>query len=184
MYNQTLALLVSFIAMVLIASAYFVKNKNAYLAFQALGIVGLILSYFFLENYFAMVGLTLALGRTLVYFAYEKKDKLAPITVPIVVTFLTVCSYCIINLGILKTAKLWDILFIVGCTCYAFAFRIRNMKTLRFFMLIPTAVSLSYNIVAQSAIFACLSYVFELCANIVSIVKYHVIQPKKQKESI
>ena len=40
MYNETWALIVSFIAMVLIAASYFVKNKNAYLVFQASGIVG------------------------------------------------------------------------------------------------------------------------------------------------
>ncbi len=184
MYNETLALIVSFFAMVLIAASYFVRNKNAYLVFQASGIVGLILSYLFLEKFFATVGLTIGLGRTLVYFAYEKKDKLAPLVVPIIVSFLTISSYCIIDLGILKEANAWDILLLVGYVCYAFAFRIRDMKTLRIFMLVPTVLSLSYNIIVQAAFFTCLAYVFELGANIVSYVKYHVIQPKKQKENI
>ena len=182
MYNETLALIVSFIAMILIAASYFVKNKNAYLILQASGIVGLILSYVFTEKYFAMVGLSIGLVRTLVYFAYEKKDKLAPLAVPFAVSFCTACSYCIINLGILKDGNIWDVLLLVSYVCYAFAFRIRDMKYLRYFMLLPTSFALTYNIAVQAAIFTILSYVFELGANLVSIIKFYVIQPRKQKE--
>lgn len=184
MYNETLALIVSFFAMVFIAASYFAKNKNIYLVFQATGIVGLILSYLFMEKFFATLGLTIGLGRTLIYFDYERKDKLAPIAVPIVVSFLTICSYCIIDLGILKEGNIWDILLLVGYICYAFAFRIRNMKYLRYFMLIPTVLSLVYNIAVQAAIFTCLAYMFELGANLASIVKYYMIPAiKKQKEN-
>ena len=181
MYNETLALIVSFFAMVLIAMSYFVKNKNAYLVFQATGIVGLILSYVFTEKYFAVVGLTIGLARTLIYFAYEKKDKLAPVLVPIVVSFCTAGSYCIINLGILKDSNIWDILLLVGYVCYAFAFRIRNMKRLRYFMLIPTSFSLVYNIAVHAAIFTICAYVFELGANLVSIFKFYIIPSIKSK---
>ena len=184
MYNETLALIVSFFAMVLIAMSYFVKNKNAYLVFQASGIVGLILSYVFTEKYFAVVGLTIGLVRTLVYFAYEKKDKIAPLFVPLIVSFFTACSYCIINLGILKDGNIWDILLLVGYVCYAFAFRIRDMKKLRYFMLIPTGFALVYNIAVHAAIFTVCAYIFELCANLVSIFKFYVLPKKKSKENI
>jgi hypothetical protein len=181
MYNETLALIVSFIAMVLIAASYFVKDKNAYLIFQASGIVGLILSYLFMEKFFATVGLTIGLCRTLIYFAYEKKDKAAPLIVPITVSFLTLCGYCIIDLGIHKNANLWDILLLVGYVCYAFAFRIRDLKKLRFFMLIPTTLSLTYNIAVQAAFFTCLAYVFELGADILSIFKYYVFNKRSEQ---
>ena len=179
MDNETWSLIVSFIAMVLIAASYFVKNKNAYLVFQASGIVGLILSYVFTAKYFAMVGLTIGLARTLIYFAYEKKDKLAPLFVPIAVSFLTACSYCIINLGILKDGNIWDILLLMGYVCYAFAFRIRDMKHLRYFMLIPTSFALVYNFAVRAAIFTICAYCFELGANVVSIFKFYILPKKK-----
>ena len=158
------------------------KNKNAYLVFQATGIVGLILSYLFSEEYFATVGLSIGLARTLIYFAYEKKDKLAPVTVPIAVSFCTACSYCIINLGILKDGNIWDILLLVGYVCYAFAFRIRDMKHLRYFMLIPTGFALTYNFAVSAPLFTICAYMFELGANLVSIFKFYILPLKKQKE--
>ena len=46
MDRQDWALLFSFVAMLLIAVSYFVKNKSGFLLFQSLGIFCLMISYF------------------------------------------------------------------------------------------------------------------------------------------
>ncbi|MBE7068431.1 MAG: hypothetical protein E7381_03920, partial [Clostridiales bacterium] len=49
------------------------------MSFQSAGIVFLTVSYLFNEAFFAMLGLLLALTRTLVYYSYERKEKVVPL---------------------------------------------------------------------------------------------------------
>ena len=48
-------------------------------------------------------------------------------------------------------------------------------------MVIPTVLSLLFNALSGAAIFATLTYVFELSANVISILKYHVIKVEQKK---
>lgn len=182
--NETLAFIVSFIAMVLIAASYFFKKKEKYLLFQLLGIVFLMLSYFFTGEYFAMIGLGIAIMRTLVFFLYEKKEKIAPISLAFLFSALSVLAYFIVNFGILRTAKPADIIYLLALFGYAFVFRIRNIKTVRFAVLIPTTLSIVYNVAIEAVPFVIISYAFELGANIVSIFKYHVFHKKNKTQGV
>lgn len=182
MDNPILATIASFLAMVMVVLAYFVKKKSVYLTFQASCIVFLIFSYFFSLQFFAMIGLTIGLCRTLVFFVYEKYNKRAPIWLSFLLGGMTVASYFIVNLGILHTAKPLDILCLVALVMYAFIFRIRNLKIVRFTMLVPTVLSILYNALTFAPIFSCCTYIFELVANVISILKYHVFGEKKRAE--
>ena len=70
MPNDKIALGVSFVAMALIVSSYFYRKKVYFLLFQALGTVFLVLSYLFSAEYFAMIGLSVGLCRTVTYFMF------------------------------------------------------------------------------------------------------------------
>lgn len=181
MENEVLSFIASFIAMAFVVSAYLVKNKMLYLACQALCIVFLIISYFFAVNFFGMIGLATGLARSLTFFLYEKQDKTAPIAWSFFFSFLTIASYLIVNLGILHDAKPVDILCVVGLIMYAFIFRIRSLKIVRFTMLLPTVLSILYNVLIEAAIFATLTYVFELAVNLVSITRFHILPLFKDK---
>ena len=174
MENQALATIASFIAMAFVITSYFLKNKSLYLLFQALCITFLGISYFFSVQFFAMVGLGIALFRALSFFVYEKHDKVAPLSISFFFSGLSVASYFIINLGVLGLANPLDILCLGALVLYAFIFRIRDLKKIRFFMIAPTVLSLLFNALSGAAIFATLTYVFELTANLISIYKYHV----------
>ena len=175
MENRTLALLVSFVAMVLVIASYFTRKKERFLLFQSLCIVFIIASYFFTVQFFAMVGLAVGLLRALVYYAYEKRERLAPLWVPILLTLLTLASYFTVNFAILKTSDPLDVICLVALVAYVFIFRVRNLKLVRFLMLLPVSLSLLFNLLTNAALFTTLTYVFELSANLVSIFKYHVI---------
>ena len=182
MENKTLALIAGFFAMAFVVTSYFVRKKSLYLFFQALCIVFLIISYFFNVQFFAMIGLAVGLFRSLTFFAFEKKEKNAPLYWSFIFSLLTLASYFIVNFGILKTSQPLDILCLISLCTYAFIFRIRNLKIVRFTMLFPTFLAILFNVLTEAAIFVTLSYVFELCANIVSIFKYHVFNKKENKE--
>ena len=187
MRNETLALLASFAAMSLVVASYFVKKKSYYLLLQILGILLLVVSYFFSLQFFAMIGLTIGLLRTLTFFLYEKKEKASPIYWSFFFSAVTISAYFILNYVILKKSQPLDVLCLLSLVMYAFIFRIRNLKIVRFTMLIPLFLSALFNFLTHAAIFATLSYSFEFCANVVSIIKYHIFRAKetnkKQNES-
>ena len=174
MYNYMLSLICGFFAMVFVMIAYFVRKKELYLVFQALCITCLIASYFFNVQYFAMIGLAIGLIRALVFYAYEKQNKNAPIWIAYVISFATAISYYIVNFIVLKQAQAWDVLCMLASIMYSFIFRIRNLKVVRFTMLIPTTLNIAFNIGTHATLFVTLSYVFELCADLVSIYRYHI----------
>ncbi|MBQ8308470.1 MAG: YgjV family protein [Clostridia bacterium] len=182
MDNPILATIASFIALVFVVISYFVKNKSLYLLFQALCIVFLVVSYFFTVQFFAMIGLAIGLVRALVFFAYEKKDKDAPLWVAFTLSAATLTSYFVVNFWILKTAQPLDVLCLVALVMYAFIFRIRNLKIVRFTMLIPTILSILFNTLTHAALFASLTYVFELTADVVSIFRYHILPVHKEEK--
>jgi hypothetical protein len=182
MQNPTLALIASFLSMAFIVVAYFVRKKVYYLLLQLLCIIFLVISYFFTAQFFAMIGLAVGLFRTVTFFIYEQKEKRAPIIWSFIFSVLTIASYFIVNLWILKTAQLLDLLCLVALVMYAFIFRIRNLKIVRYTMLLPTVLSILFNVLTFAPIFATLTYVIELTANVVSIFKYHVFGKKREEE--
>ncbi|MBQ8295012.1 MAG: YgjV family protein [Clostridia bacterium] len=184
MENEVLALIASFLAMVMVVISYFVKIKKLYLFFQLMCVIFLIVSYFFSVEFFAMVGLSIGFCRTLTFYCYESKGKEAPMACSFIFSAATIASYFIVNYGILKTANPVDILCLLPLVMYAFIFRIRNLKLVRFMMPVPTTIAILYNVVSHAPVFAALSYAFELAANILSILKYHVFHQEKKSETV
>lgn len=180
MINEVLAYITSFIAVGFVVTAYFVKKRSLYLLFQSLNLFCLVLSYLFSGEFFVMVGLSVSLIRTVTFFAYEEKQKEAPLILAIVFASLTVAAYFIVNLWILKTAKPLDILCLVALVMYSFIFKIQNLKTVRFCMLLPLSISIVYNLFSAATVFVVLSYAIELLADILSICKYHLLLNRKR----
>jgi hypothetical protein len=178
MANYPLSLTLGFFAMAFVMIAYFVTKKSLYLLFQSLCIIFLVLSYLFNEQYFPMVGLSIGLVRVLAFFWYEKREKDAPIWISYAVSSATILAYYIVNFVVLKQVQAWDVLCLLASVMYSFIFRIRNLKVVRFTMLVPTTLNITFNIVTHATLFVTLTYVFEMCANLVSIYKYHI---KKEK---
>lgn len=176
MWEKSAAFIVSFIAMVFVASSYFFQKKSLYLFCQAVGIVGITLSYFFTKEFFAMIGLGVGLVRTLIFYAYEKREKTAPVWTAALFALLSLAGYFIVNAGVLKSAKPEDLLCLAALALYAFVFRIRDMKTVRVLALIPIALSVIYNLLANSTVFIVISYLFEFGASLTAIIKFYLIR--------
>ena len=182
MTAENWSLLVSFAAMALIAASYFLKSKGGYLLFQSVGMIFLMTSYCIDGLYFPMIGLGVGLARALIFFAYEKQNKESPLIWPFVIAAASITVYLVFNVGILKTQNPYDLLYLAGLILYAFAFRIHNLELFRYVVTIPTVICLLYNVVSGAAIFATLSYGFELGANLLAILKYHVFERRKKEK--
>ncbi len=183
MTREQWAFAVSILVMLVMCSSYFFKKKSLYLIVQSAGITLLMAAYILWKEYFAMAGLVIGLARMLVYLWYERKDKHAPIWWAVLFSLLGVACYLIINLWILKNAKPVDIIYLVGLVAYAFIFRIRSLNLVRYLVLIPTALSIVYNaLLGVGTVMVVGSYSFEMCANLVSIAKYHLYDKKKNIE--
>lgn len=172
MTKEQWAFVVSLCAMLLVASSYFFKKKSQYLLLQCSGLSFLMLSYLLTAEYFAMIGIAIALARLATYFLFELKNKKPSIFWPLLYSGLSVAAYVIINLCILKTVKAWDILNLVALIAYTFVFWIRDLRLVRYLITIPTGLTLLYNIGIGAPVFVAISYSFELSADIVSIIKY------------
>lgn len=182
MYNYPLSLLASFIAMAISATSYFLKKKSLYLLFQFLCILFLFVSYFFTEQFFAMIGMAIGLTRTLVYFLYEKNNRVAPLWIAFAISAASIISYVVVNLIILKSANPFDILCLIGLIGYAFTFRIRDLRAFRLWVLLPTVSSILFNTLSGAAFFASISYILDLFADVVAIYQYD-IRPQKKKHT-
>lgn len=178
MTREEWAFIISFIVMLVMCSSYFFKKKSVYLSMQGAGILFLMVAYTLERQYFAMAGLGIGLVRSAAYLFYEYNDRPTPIGWPIGFTLAGVACYCIINFWILGDSKPYDILYLVGLAAYAFIFCIRNLTLLRYLVLFPTALSILYNVLIGSAYFVWISYTFELCANIVAIIRYRLTDKK------
>lgn len=181
MYNYTLSQIAGGLTLALMVASYFFKSKRAYLLLQSLGLVAMFFSYLFGAEFFAMVSLAVSLTRTLTFFIYESKDKEAPLAFSFLFASLTVLAYLTVNLVILKTAKPLDILQLTAQAMYAFVFRIRNIKLMRYVVIVPTVLAVLYNVLLGGMVFVAVSYGFELAADLYAIVKYNLKPIKEQK---
>ena len=169
--NDVLSQAAGMITLCLMVISYLVKSKTSYLLFQTLGLGCMFLSYLFGAEYFAMIALTVSFTRTLVFLIYEKKDKRAPVLLSFLFAFLTILSYIVVNLVILKTARPTDILYLMAQVMYAFVFRIRSIKLVRYTIIAPHSLAILYNLLLDGMLFVALSYSFELLANVYAIFK-------------
>lgn len=172
MYNQTLAYMTSFCAMFVTICSYFFKKKSMYLFFQLTAIIFLILTYFFTLEFVAMIGISVGFFRVLVYLLYENKQKLAPIFWAFLFSGLTIIAYFVGSKLKGNQKSYYDIIYVLGLCMFAFIFRIRDIKLVRYLTIIPTSLSVLYNVLIHAPIFTILDYSFELIADIVAIVIY------------
>ena len=179
MYYYPVSLVFGLFAMCCIIVSYFGKAKTHFMLFQMLAFCGYSLSYLFIEQFFAMASVLLAVVRVAVFFLYEKKDKAVPMWLQTLFAVATLICYIVINPIILKQTRAIDILLVVSNILYTYCFGLRNIKAVRYFMLAPTSLTILYNIFLPATLFVILSYGFELLSDVLSIFKYYVFGKEK-----
>lgn len=174
---RLLSFIMSTIALALYCGSYFFNNKKNYLIFQLIGNVFLSFSYFCMGAYFTMVSVAIGIGRGLICYTYENRNKKVPTYMIFALCFVTVLSYIIINYIVLSgTASPWDILYLIASCLYAITFAMRNIKLMRFVILIPHMSAISYNLLVKAPISSAISYGIEFVITIVAIIKFQIAE--------
>ena len=169
-----LSFIMSTIALALYSISYFFNNKRNYLILQLTGNVFLSVSYMLLGAYFTMVSVIIGIARGLVCYVYERKDKKVPVAVVAGLCLATVASYVIINYVILSQASAWDFLYLIASCMYSVTFAIRNIRVMRYAVLIPHSCAIAYNLLIKAPISSAMSYGIELAVTVAAIVKYEI----------
>lgn len=177
---ETVSYIMSLAALFLYCASYFFNNKKNYLVFQLVGNIFLSLSYLFMGAYFTMVAVVLGIARGLICYTYEKINKKVPIYIIVGLCLLTVLNYIIINFVILSGASSpWDILYLASSCMYAVTFTIRNIKLMRYLILIPHFSAVCYNLLIKAPISSAASYGIEFVITVVAIIKFHIQEKNK-----
>jgi hypothetical protein len=140
--------------------------------------VFLSVSYLLIGSYFTMVSVLLGIARGLMCYVYEKKDKRVPVYMIVGLCTVTILSYVVINYVILTQASPWDVLYLLTSCMYAVTFAIRNIRVMRYTVLIPHVCAVAYNLLIRAPFSSAISYGIELAVTVVAIVKYDVLKKK------
>lgn len=172
----------SVVALGFYSSSYFFNNKKIYLILQTSGCAFLALSYLLMGLYFTMISLVIGIARGVIYYLYEIKDKSVPIYVVGGVCLASVVSYIIINFVILSNASPWDVLSLFAACMYAITFAIRDVRTMRYIVLIPHASAIAYNLIISAPISTAISYLIETAVTVVAIVKDEIQRYRARRQ--
>ena len=177
---NTLSYIMSVMALALYCGSYFFNSKKKYLILQLNGNLFLSLSYLFMGAYFTMVSAAVGIVRGIVCYTYEKKDKRVPVYMIVLLCAVTVLSYVIINYVILSgNASPWDVLYMFACCMYAITFAVRNIKLMRYVVLIPHLSAVFYNLLVHAPISSAVSYGIEFIVTVVAIIKFRLQEKRR-----
>ena len=172
---NTLSYIMSVMALALYCGSYFFNSKKKYLILQLNGNLFLSLSYLFMGAYFTMVSAAVGIVRGIVCYTYEKRNKRVPVYMIVLLCAVTVLSYVIINYVILSgNASPWDVLYMFACCMYAITFAVRNIKLMRYVVLIPHLSAVFYNLLVHAPISSAISYGIEFMVTVVAIIKFRL----------
>ena len=167
-----LALVFSFLGMASAASSYLFKQKWQYLVAQGASILFIAISNLFLGLFYACISSVVSLSRVLVYYDLEKKNKEPNLYIKLLFTALVIASYVITNILILRN-YMWQDLMLMAINCsFVYIVGIRNLKVLRYCMVVPISLAVLYCVLMNVAIFTTISYSIELVVNLVAIIIY------------
>ena len=181
---EVLSFITSTVALCLYSISYFFNTKRNYLIFQLSGNVFLSLSYLFMGSYFTMVSVAIGIARGLLCYMYEKKDKKVPVYVILGLCLATVSSYFIINFGIMSDSSPWDVLYLMSSCAYAVTFAMRNIRVMRYAVLVPNALAVAYNLLIKAPISSAISYGVEFVVTVVAIIKCEIKLARDRKKNL
>jgi len=177
-----LSFIMSTIALCLYSLSYFFNSKKKYLILQLLGNVFLSVSYLLIGSYFTMISVMIGIARGLLCYIYEKKDKKVPVYVVAGLCLITISSYIIINYIVLSQASVWDFVYLFASCMYAVTFAIRNIRVMRFAVLIPHSCAVIYNLLIKAPITSAISYGIELGVTVAAIIKFEMIKKHEKNK--
>ena len=173
----------STVALALYSLSYFFNSKKGYLALQLSGNVFLSVSYLLIGSYFTTVAVLLGIARGLICYYFERRDRRVPVGYIVGLCLATIASYIIINGVLLSQASFWDFLYLFSSCMYAVTFAIRNIRVMRYVVLLPHVSAVAYNLLIFAPISSALSYGIEAVVTLAAIVRYEIKRVRDKKRA-
>lgn len=177
---DVMAFVMSMVALALYSLSYFFNSKKQYLILQLTGNVFLSFSYLLIGSYFTMVSVVIGIARGFLCYLYEQKNKKVPVYVIVGLCSASVLSYVIINCILLSTSSPWDVLYLIASCLYAVSFAIRNIRVMRYVVLVPHSCAVAYNLLIRAPISSAISYGIELVVTVVAIIKHEIGRKRRR----
>lgn len=159
------------VALILVCIGYFLKDKSVFMIIQAVSNIFYASAFFAVEAYVGACIVLVSVFRCIyIYFAEKKEFKykfhLLPVFVGlyVVVLFVFYKSY-------------YDIIPLCTATIFTFVLAIKNMKLMRYILIIPNAVLVLYNILTKTYFNALLDFI-EVFVLIIAIIKHNKFSKK------
>lgn len=166
MLEFILAQILGGIALILVCIGYFLKTKSAFMIIQTI-------ANFFYASAFFVVGAYVGAGLVIIslfrciylYIAEKKSFKYTLYFLPIFVVMY-------ITITIVFWKNFFDFMPLIASTFFTIGFTIKNLQAMRYFLIIPNAVLVVYNILTTTYTSALLDFI-EIIVIIFAIVKFY-----------
>ena len=155
------------IALVLSAISYFASNKKYYLFFQIAMNIFYALSFIVINALVAGIDTIVFIFLTIIVYFYEKNSKKTPII------FLILFSAFYIIIGIVFLQDYLEIIPICTSIIFTAVIWIKEMHTLRYFLLIPNIMLVIYGIACGVYTTALLDFLDTIML-VLAIVTWHL----------
>ena len=160
------------VALILVALSYFVKAKKSFLLLQTIANLFYAASFLFQGLFVAGVGTLISLCRALGLYILSAK-KIDPSEQYLII--LLACYF--INASIFYQVPL-DIMPLCTSCLFTLAFFVKDMKNVRYFMILPNVMLVVYGIITQCYTNALLD-TMEVCILVSAIIYHHKDNKKK-----
>ena len=167
-----LAQIFGIIALALICIGYFLKKKSSFLIIQ-------IVANIFYAGAFAVVGAFVGAGLTMIstircvylYIAEKREFKYRLHLLPIFVIAYIITTIIFWN-------SPYDIMPLITSTMFTIGFAFKDLQKMRYFLLIPYAILVVYNILVSTYTSALLD-LLEVIVIIVAIIRFYCLNKKQ-----
>ena len=161
-----LAQILGIIALIFVSIGYFLKNKESFLKFQIVSNFFYAAAFFVIGSYVgAFIVMISNFSCLYLYFSEKKSFKYKLHFLPIFVI-----AYAIITIVFWKNT--FDFIPLITSIMFTFGLTIKNLQSMRYFLIIPNALLVVYNILTSTYASALLDFI-EIVVIICAIVKFY-----------
>lgn len=155
------------IALILVFISYFLRNKTTFLVFQIVANFFYALSFVFTNALVAGINSLISLIRCVVFYLYNRQNKNIPWF------YLLIFSILYVTAGIIFFKDYIDIIPMLTPILCTLAMMMKNMKLVRYFMILPNILLVFYGILCQVYTTAALDFM-EVVAIFIAIIKFYI----------
>lgn len=153
------------IALILLCISYFVKKRSVFFIFQTIADIFYALAFLIVGAYVGAFVTFISVFRLLFIFFSEGKELKGEFF------FLTIFVILNILISVSYYSSPYDFLPMLTSSIFTYSYAIKNMKVMRYVLLVPNSILIIYNILSTTYVSAILDFV-EVMTIACAIIKF------------